>query len=127
MLCYVITHFPKLSETLQKRIDHGLDEYNGTARAEMLCTLAERFESRFRSFDELKPFVTLLSNPFDFDVAKGATVCDRLGLDKRQFEEESMEVRAMDENRIDQLKGADVREVWANFTGPALRLGSAKL
>ncbi|CAM2095672.1 unnamed protein product [Caretta caretta] len=97
------THFPHLKKMLDKHSDQG-NEYDPSVHLQALSTLAEHFENGFSSLRDLKPFLLLLSDPFEFDLSKCGVVCQRLGVNKRKFEQELIHVHVLDEDEINQLK-----------------------
>lgn len=111
---------------LDKHSDQG-NECGPLVHIQALSTLSERFENHFSSLRDLKPFLSLLSNPSEFDLSKCGVVYQRLGVDKRKFEEELIHVCALDEDKINQLKRKGIRELYLNTPGPILRHYIAKL
>ncbi|MGH0139049.1 UNVERIFIED_CONTAM: hypothetical protein FKN15_070976 [Acipenser sinensis] len=101
--------FPRSSDASETEYDAG-----------MLTGLEECFEKHFSSLNELKPFMSLLTNLVGFDFANSGTVCQRLGLDKKNFEEELLHMRSMDEDIINQLKKEGIPQLWQTFPGPVL-------
>uniref|UniRef100_H3ALC5 DUF4371 domain-containing protein n=1 Tax=Latimeria chalumnae TaxID=7897 RepID=H3ALC5_LATCH len=111
------THFPHLKKALDND-SITINQYEGAPHVAMPNVMFERFQKHFSSLDELKTFMSLLQNPFDFDIYNSST---------KIFEEELLNIRVLDDNVVHNLRKASVTEIWKTFPGPVLCLCAAKL